>query len=158
MRYVMASKWSLTEHFVITDGSGAPRYDVRGNLGLGHRLTLRDQSGQELAEIKKHLMTTAHEIVVGGRRAAEIHHAGFFGDHYDIDSSFGRLTAKGHFGGWDYAIHLGHQQVARISRELALHEKFQVDIADGADDVFLLAVVLAIDAIHREREQHGGPR
>ena len=156
MRYVMASKWSLTEHFVISDDSGTPRYDVRGNLGLGHRLALRDQSGQELAEIKKHLITTTHEILVGGHRAAEIHHAGFFGDHYDIDSSFGRLTAKGHFGGWDYTIHHGHRQVARVSRELALREKFHVDIADGADDVFLLAVVLAIDAIHREREQPAG--
>jgi hypothetical protein len=27
-------------------------------------------------------------------------------------------------------------------------------VADGADDVFILAVVLAIDAIHDEREQN----
>ncbi len=32
MRYVMSNKWSLTEHFVITDGAGNPCFDVRGNL------------------------------------------------------------------------------------------------------------------------------
>jgi len=159
MRYVMASKWGLTEHFVISDGSGAPVFDVRGNLGLTQHLSIRDQSGHELALIKKHMMTTAHEIMLGGQRAAEIHHGGFFGDHYDIDSSFGRLTAKGSFTGWDYTISHGHQPVARVSRELAFREKFLVDTADGVNDVFILAVVLAIDAIHDERrsdEHHGG--
>jgi uncharacterized protein YxjI len=151
MRYVMASKWSLSEHFVIHDGSGGAVFDVRGNIGFGNRLSFRDQSGHELAEIKKHLLTTKHEILVGGKHAAEVHHAGIFGDHYDIDSSFGRLTAKGHFSGWDYTIHHGHQRVAKISRELALREKFSIDIADGMNDVFILAVVLAIDAIHDER-------
>src|ERR1700687_3890810 len=66
MRYVMSNKWSLTEHFVITDDSGNPRFDVRGNLGLTQRLTFRDESGQEVAEIRKHLMTTTHDILIGG--------------------------------------------------------------------------------------------
>jgi uncharacterized protein YxjI len=153
MRYVLADKWSLTEHFLITDASGNPQYEVRGNLGLTQRLSFRDGRGQELAEIKKHVMTTTHEIIVGGQRAAEVRHTGFFGDHYDIDSSFGRLSAKGSFTGWNYSIDRGHEPVARVSRELALREKFLVDIADGVNDVFILAVVLAIDAIHDERRQ-----
>jgi hypothetical protein len=45
--------------------------------------------------------------------------------------------------------------VARISRQLAFREKFAVDIADGANDVFILAIVLAIDAIHDERRDRG---
>jgi len=156
MRYVIAEKWGLTEHFVIEDGGGAPLIEVRGNLGLGHHLTLRDQSHTELAEIKKHLATTRHEILVGGRKAAEVHHAGVFGDKYDIDSSFGRLTARGHFAGRDYTIHQGHHEVAKVWKKLSLREKFGVDIADGTEDVFILAVVLAIDEIHHEleREEH----
>ncbi|HEX9032167.1 MAG TPA: hypothetical protein VF834_10005 [Streptosporangiaceae bacterium] len=150
----MASKWSLTEHFVISDASGAPQFDVRGNLGLTQRLTIRDQAGRELAEIKKHLMSTRHDILVGGSKVAEVHHTGFFGDHYDIDSSFGQLSARGSFTGWDYTISSGHHQVARISRELSLREKFQVDVADGVNEVFILAIVLAIDAIHDERRQN----
>lgn len=153
MRYVIHAKWSLTEHFVISDHSGAPVFDVHGNLGLGHRLSFRDQSGHELAQIKKHLLTTRHEILVGGESVAEVHHTGIFGDHYEIDSSFGRLTAKGHFAGWDYSVsHQGHK-IATISRELALREKFGVEIARGFNDAFILAVVLAIDEIHEERRE-----
>jgi len=153
MRYVMSSKWSLVEHFIITDDSGSPIFDVRGNLGLSQRLTLRDQSGRELAEIKKHLMSTGHDILMGGQCVAEVRHEGFFGEHYEIDSSFGRLTAKGSFTGWDYSISERGQQIATISRELALREKFSVDIVGGVNDVFVLAVVLTIDAIHDERRR-----
>lgn len=158
MRYQIASKWSLIEHFVITDGSGTPRFDVRGRLSLGQRLSLCDQTGQELAEIRKHMMTTKHDIIVGGQRVAEVHHEGFFGEHYEVDSQFGRISAKGHFSGWNYSMHQNGQLIATVSRELALREKFQVNIADNVNDVFVLAIVLAIDAIHDERRQqdHGG--
>src|SRR5258708_8537897 len=127
MRYVMASKWSLTEHFVITDESGSTRFAVRGNLGLTQHLSLRDHAGQELAEVKKHLMSTRHDILVGGQKVAEVRHAGFFGDHFDVDSSYGQLRAKGSFTGWDYTISNRHHQVASISCEVSLREECHVD-------------------------------
>src|SRR5690348_13751028 len=129
MRYVMSSKWSLTEHFEISDQSGSPVLDVRGKLGPKHRLVIHDRSGQEVAEIKKHLMSTAHEIFIGGQRVAEVKHEGFIGDHFEIKSSFGKLTAKGHFAGWDYEISEHHRRIAKVRRELSLREKFAVDIA-----------------------------
>jgi uncharacterized protein YxjI len=151
MRYVLSSKWSLTKHFVITDQGGSPIFDVHGNLGLRHRLSLCDQSGRVLAEISKHLLGTRYYIVMGGQSVAEVWHKGIFGQQYEIDSSFGRLTAKGSFAGWNYSISQDGRLIATISRELALRERFSVDIADGADDVFILAVMLAIDAIYEER-------
>ena len=153
MRYVLSNKWSLTEHFAITDESGSPCFDVRGNLGFTQRLSFRDTAGHEVGEISKHLMSTAHDILIGGERVAEVRHTGFFGEHYDINSAFGLFTAKGSFTGWQYSITLDGQIVATISRELAFREKFLVDIAAGMNDVFLLAVVLAIDAIHDERRE-----
>lgn len=153
MRYQIASKWSLIEHFAITDDSGNPVFDVRGNLGLTQHLTMRNSAGQEVAEIKKHLMTTKHDILVGGHKVAEVHHEGFFGEHYEVDSQFGRISAKGNFSGWHYSISQQGQPIAQVSRELALREKFRVEIADGANEAFVLAVVLTIDAIHAERQQ-----
>ncbi len=38
-----------------------------------------------------------------------------------------------------------------MSREFALREKFVVEIDDNVSQAFMLAVVLAIDAIHNER-------
>ena len=158
MRYVMSSKWSLTEHFEITDDAGNPRFDVRGNLGLTQRLTIRDPSGRELAEITKHLMTTGHDILLGGERVAQIRHTGLFGEHFEVESAFGEFSARGSFTGWDYSISQAGQTVATVSRQLAFREQFVVDTADGVNDVFILAIVLAIDAIHderRERNDHG---
>lgn len=128
-------------------------FDVHGNLGLTQHLSFRDQSGQELAEIKKSLLTTKHEILVSGQHVADVRHEGIFGEHYEIDSSIGQLTAKGSFGGWEYSISRAGQAIATISRHLSFREKFTVDVANGENDVFVLAVVMAIDAIHQERQQ-----
>jgi uncharacterized protein YxjI len=151
----MASKWSLMERFEITDAYGAPQFEARGHLG--RKITLHDASGREVADIRKHLVTDTHEVYVDGREAAKVRHAGIIGDHYDIESSFGRLTARGHFDGGDYNISQNGAPVASMVRKFSLREKFAVDIADGQNDVLLLAVVLAIEAIHEERrQQHGG--
>jgi uncharacterized protein YxjI len=93
MQYVMASKWSLLERFEITDASGAPQFEARGHLGS--QITLHDTHGQEVADIRKHLLSDTHEVYVGGQR---------------------------------------------------------VEVADNENQVFGLTVVLAIEAIHAERE------
>jgi uncharacterized protein YxjI len=156
MEYVMSSRWSLMERFEITDGGGTPQFEARGHLGS--QITLHDSYGQEVADIRKHLMTDTHEVYVGGQRAAQVRHAGIFGDKYDIESAFGYLNARGHFDGGDYTISRDGMPVARMVRQFSLREKFAVDVADNENHVFLLALVLAIEAIHDERrEQHGGP-
>jgi uncharacterized protein YxjI len=157
MEYVMSSRWSLMERFEITDPAGTPQFEARGHLGS--RITLHDYSGQEVADIRKHMLTDTHEVYVGGQRAAQVRHAGIFGDKYDIESAFGYLNARGHFDGGDYTISRDGTPVARMVRQFSLREKFAVDVADNENQVFLLALVLAIEAIHDERrEQHGaGP-
>jgi uncharacterized protein YxjI len=151
MEYVMSSRWSLLEHFEITDRSGTPQFDARGHLGS--RISLLDGSGQEVAEIRKHMLTDTHEIYLGGQRVAQVRHAGIFGDKYDIESSYGRLEARGHFDGGDYTVSRGGAPVARMVRQFSLREKFAVDVADHENQAFLLALILAIEAIHEERRQ-----
>jgi hypothetical protein len=41
-------------------------------------------------------------------------------------------------------------------RKFSLREKFAIDVADGENQAFLLALVLAIEAIHDERRQQRG--
>lgn len=155
MEYVMSSRWSLLERFEITDTAGTPRFEARGHLGS--RITLHDSSGQEVADIRKHLLTDTHEVYVAGQAAARVRHAGIFGDKYDIESVFGHLTARGHFDGGNYTVSRDGAPIARMLRQFSLREKFAVDVADDENQAFLLALVLAIEAIHDERrEQHRG--
>jgi uncharacterized protein YxjI len=157
MQYVMSSKWSLMERFEITDASGAPQFEARGHLGS--QITLHDTSGQEVADIRKHVFTDAHEVFVGGQQVARVRHAGIFGDKYDIESAYGILNARGRFAGGDYTVSRDGMAVARMVRQFSLREKFAVEVADQENQVFLLALVLAIEAIHDERarqEHHEG--
>ncbi len=151
MEYVMSSKWSLMERFEITDGSGAPQFEARGHLGS--QITLHDTRGQQVADIRKHIFTDTHEVYVAGQQVAQVRHAGIFGDRYDIESAYGVLNARGHFAGGDYTVSRGGMPVARMVRQFSLREKFAVDVADEENQVFLLALVLAIEAIHDERNQ-----
>jgi hypothetical protein len=43
--------------------------------------------------------------------------------------------------------------VASMVRQLSLREKFAIDIADGQNDALVLAVMLAVEAIHDRRRQ-----
>ena len=49
---------------------------------------------------------------------------------------------------------LYRQVVAQMARQFSFHEKFAVDIADSENPAFILAVLLAIEAIHDERENN----
>ena len=157
VHYTMSSKWALLERFEITDADGTPYLEARGHLRA--KITLHDTSGREVADIRKHMLSDAHEVYLGGQRAAHVRHAGFLGDHYDIETSYGPLRARGHFDGGDYTLDQGGKAVATMRRKLSLRERFAIDIADGQNDVLLLAVMLAIEAIHEERrQQQGGGR
>jgi uncharacterized protein YxjI len=151
MQYVLASKWSLMPRFEITDDSGAPQFEARGHFRS--QITLHDNAGQEVADIRKHAFSDKHEIFLGGQQAAQVRHAGIFGDKYDIESAFGIISARGHFAGGDYTLSRGGVPVARMVRKFSLREKFAIDVSDDENQVFFLAVVLAIEAIHAEREQ-----
>lgn len=146
----MSSRWSLLERFEITDASGMPRFEARGHFGS--QITLHDAAGQVVAEIRKHLFSDVHEIYLGGERVAQVRHAGFFGDRYEIATSYGQLTARGHFGG-DYTLNQDGMIVASMIRQFSLREKFAIEIADGQSDAMLLAIMLAIEAIHDERRE-----
>ena len=100
----------------------------------------------------------AHEraIVFGGRRIQSgpgIRHAraGVRGRPGGIDSNAGQFTAKGNFTGWEYSINDGGRLVATVSRERAVRDKFVVDIFADGDDIFVLALVLAISSIQDKR-------
>jgi uncharacterized protein YxjI len=154
MEYVMSSRWSLMERFEITDSSGAPQFEARGHLGS--QITLHDNHGQEVADIRKHVFGDTHEVYLNGQQVAQVRHAGIFGDRYDIASGLGMLTARGRFAGGDYTVSRDGTPVARMVRQFSLREKFAVEVADNENQAFLLALVLAIEAIHDERSDRAG--
>jgi uncharacterized protein YxjI len=150
MRFSMTKQWSLLERFDITDGQGTLAFQARGHFGAA--ISLHDPAGREVAAVTKHAFTDTHEINVAGERVAQVRHTGFFGDRYEIDSTHGVLTAQGRLLTGNFTLARDGQPVAQLDRQFSLRETFAIDIADTENPAFILAVLLAIEAIHDERQ------
>jgi uncharacterized protein YxjI len=160
MRYVIREKFfHLGEDSQITDESGQALYEVDGHvLSLHNTLVMRDMGGQEVATVKRELisLTPTYRIEQPGVGAAEIrkHFINLFGDHYTIDiPGPDDLEMEGDLFDHEYQIKRAGAVVASISKQwIALTATYGVETAPGEDDVLLLASVLALDlAEDRER-------
>jgi uncharacterized protein YxjI len=150
MRYLLSQKFSLFERFDVTDEAGSLAFEAKGHFGSG--ITLHDPSGRQVAGITKHVFTDTHEIEVNGERVAQVRHTGFFGDRYEVDTSYGVLTASGRWFSNNFMVQRDGTPVAEMVQKWGWGEKFALDIADSENAPLILAVMLALEAIHQERE------
>ena len=162
MRYVIRERFfRLGEDSDITDESGRPVFHVDGKvLTLRDRLVIRDPAGQEVANVHRKLIALrpTYEISVAGREVAEVRKHFFtpFRDSFTIDvPGPDDLEMEGSLLDHDFTIRRGDQVVATVSKHwLTIRDAYSVEVAEGEDDVLILASVLALDlAEDREREQ-----
>lgn len=153
MRYLISRQWSVLQDFNITAESGDLRYQVRGNFGLTQSLTITEPAGQRTAQITRTPFTTRHQVSIDGQQVAEVRHQFMGWNNCAIDSVSGQFVAQGSFLGWQFTISQAQQVVAQVSKQGILPTSFEVDTADGQDDLFLLCLILAIEQIHRERRR-----
>jgi len=143
----------MLQDFSITGESGDLRYQVRGNLGFTQSLTITEPGGGRTAQITRAPFTTRHQVIIDGRQVAEVRHQFLGWNNCIVDSAFGEYVAEGSFLGWQWTISQGQRVVASLSQQSMLPATFEVDTADGEDDLFLLCLVLSIEQIHRERKR-----
>jgi len=156
----------LGEDSEITDDQGRPVLHVDGKvLSLRDRLVLRDPEGNEVAQVHRKLVALrpTYEISVGGHEAAEVRKHFFtpFGDRFTIDiPGPGDLEMKGNLFDHEFTIRRGGQTVATVSKRwFTIRDTYAVEVADGEDDLVILASVLALDlAQDRERDQQRDER
>ena len=151
-QYLISRKWALTSRFAITDDMGTPRFEVQGRFGLTRKLSVYDTTGTEVAVISHQGLTRRYQILAGGQQSA-VCLRGFFGRRFEIASPAGLLEARGNFSGRQYSITRGGMPVAAVTQLRTFREQFAVEVSDGEDAVFMLAVVLAIETIREERRR-----
>src|SRR6266508_1356685 len=130
----------LGEDSDITEEQGRLVLHVDGKvLSLHDRLVLRDPDGREVAQVHRKLVALrpTYRITVGGEEAAEVRKHLF--------------TPFVH----EFTIDEGGRTVATVSKRwFSMRDTYAVDVAEGEDDLLVLASVLALDlAEDREREQ-----
>ena len=161
-RYLMKQKlFSLGDDFVIRDAEGRDAFFVDGKVfSLGNKLSFQDMDRNELAMIKQKLLSwgETYEIYREGTLAAVVKKAIFtlFHCRFTVDvPGPDDLVAEGNFTDHEYAFARGGQAVATVSKKwFSWADTYGVDIAEGEDDVLLLASTVVIDmACHQDREE-----
>ena len=160
MRYVMKQKiFTFGDDFVIRDESGTDRFIVDGKVfSIGAKLSFQNPEGHELAFIKQRLLSwgPTYEIYRNETLVAVVKKQlfTFFNCKFTVDvPGPDDLEASGNFTDHEYVLARGGQPVATISKQwFTWSDTYGVDIADGQDDVLILASTVVIDmACHTQQ-------
>jgi len=159
VRYVMRQKLlSWGDDYVIKDEAGHELYLVDGKaISWGGQLSFQDLDGRELAFIKQKMfkLSPTYEIHRAGELAAVVQKELFALLHHrftvDVPGP-DDLEAKGDFLDHEYVFTRGGREVATVSKRwFALADTYGVEVAEGEDDVLILASAVVVDqACHRD--------
>lgn len=162
MRYVMRQKlFSWGDDFTIKTEDGRDAFFVDGKaFSLGNQLSFQDMSGNELAFIRQKLLAwgPTYEICRQGEVQAVVKKSLFTFLHckFTVDvPGPDDLEATGNLTDHEYRFQRGGTTVAMVSKRwFSWSDTYGVDIADGQDDVLILAATVVIDmACHADRKQ-----
>ena len=159
MRYVMKQKLlSWGDDFVIKDESGRDAFYVDGKaFSLGNQLSFQDMQGVELASIRQTLLAwgPTYEIHGRGELKAVVKKALFTLLHcrFSVDvPGPDDLEARGDFTEHEYEFERAGRTVATVSKRwFAWTDTYGVDIAEGEDDLLILASSVVIDLSCHEK-------
>jgi uncharacterized protein YxjI len=153
MRYVLRQKLlSWGDDFTIRDAGGHDAYFVDGKaFSFGDQLSFRDMAGNELAYIKQRVFSwgPTYEITRGGEVVAVVKRElfSFFHHRFTVDvPGPDDLEAVGNLTDHEYEMRRGDRTVAVVSKRwFSWTDTYGVDVADGEDDVLILASAVVID-------------
>jgi uncharacterized protein YxjI len=149
------------DDFTIKDDAGNDAFLVDGRaFSIGHKLSFQDMSGDELAFIRQKLLSwgPSYEISRNGERVATVTKKLFtlFRCRFSVDvPGPDDLEAQGSFLDYDYKFTRGNKTAAEVSKRwFSLRDTYGVDIADGEDDVLILASTVVIDMVCHADKDH----
>lgn len=162
MRYIMRQKlFSWGDDFTIKTEDGRDAFFVDGKaFSLGNQLSFQDMNGSELAFIRQRLLAwgPTYEVYRGGEVQAVVKKAlfTFFRCTFTVDvPGPDDLEATGSLTDHEYRFERHGSTVATVSKRwFAWSDTYGVDIAQGEDDVLILAATVVIDmACHADRKR-----
>ena len=148
--YIKEKVFSWGDKFTVKDAYGEDKYIVEGEVfTFGKKLHVYDRSGREVAFIKQEVWSflPRYYVFCGDRQIAEIKKEfTFLFPRYTIDGLGWEID--GSFMAHDYQITKQGRKIVTISKEwMTWGDSYELDIADPADELVALAVVIAIDCV-----------
>ena len=155
VRYIMKQKlFCWGDNFIIKDDLGRDVFFVDGKaFSIGEQLSFQDMVGNELAFIRQKLLSwgATYEIYRGSELAAVVKNSLFTYRNckFTVDvPGPDDLEAEGDFLYHEYYFTRGGRIVAAVSKQWSsLTDSYVVEIADGEDDILILASTVVIDMV-----------
>lgn len=141
--------FSWFDSYDIYDEAGNTVFTVEGKLSWGHCLHILDAGGRHIGTVKERVLTflPQFELFEGDNYVGCIRKEfTFFRPRFTVDCN--GWEVQGELFEWDYEIHnASGGLVAVVSKEL-FHwsDTYVLEITDPASALYVLMVVLAIDA------------
>jgi len=155
MRYVMRQKLlSLADNFTIKNEQEQDVFLVKGKVfSFGDKLSFQDLAGNELVFIDQRLLnwSPTYELWKGEELLAVVKRELFSFIHHrftvDVPGP-NDLEAEGDFLDHEYTISRGGSVVATVSKRwFSWADTYGIEIADGEDDVLVLATAVVVDMV-----------
>jgi uncharacterized protein YxjI len=151
----------LGDDYTITDESGRECFVVDGAaFTIRDSTSFRDMQGRELCHIQKRLLSfgPTYEIERGGRTTVISKHLfTLFNCRFTVDvPGPNDLEASGNFTDHEYTFkNTSDETIAMVSKRwFTFTDTYGVDVADGQDDVLILAATVVIDlCCHGDRRR-----
>jgi len=158
-RYQMRQDlFRLGDDYTIRDASGRERYFVDGKaFTIGAKLSFQDMNGRELLWLKQSLFQwgKTFEIQRAGKTIALVRKKPFtfLKARFTVDvPGPDDLEAEGSLLDREYEFTRHGKRVAEVSKRwFDLGDTYGIDIADGEDDVLILAAAVVIDQCCHEK-------
>ena len=160
-RYQMQQKLvAFGDDFYIENEQGQRVFKVDGKvLRVRDTLKFRDMQGNELCQIQERMLRVKDTMEIegpGGETLAMVKKALItpLRDRWTVKIKGGPdLDVQGNILDHEYRIGEGRQKVAEVSKKwFRLRDTYGVEVAEGQDDVVILAVTVVIDMMaHPQR-------
>ncbi|MCX6929095.1 MAG: LURP-one-related family protein [Verrucomicrobia bacterium] len=153
--------FNLAADFTIKTQDGQDVFFVDGKaFSIGDKLSFQDMQGNELAFIRQKLLAwgPTYEIYRAGELSAVVkkHLFTLFRCRFTVDvPGLEDLEAEGNFLDMEYTFTRCSNVAATVSKRwFTWADTYGVDIADGEDDVLILASTVVIDMIcHSDKKR-----
>ena len=149
--YIQQKVFSGIDRFTVKDQEENDQYLVEGDFVQvgGKKLHIKDLSGEEVAMVQEKVLSLMPKFFVfrNGTQVAQIARKfALFGAKYSIEGP--GWDVKGKIFQHDYTIMSGGKEIVSLHKAwLSWGDSYELDIADDADEILALAVVLAIDMV-----------
>ena len=151
--YIKQKVFSWGDKFSIKDYNGFDKYYVEGEVfSWGHKLHVYNSGNSEVAFVKQKLLSwlPKFEVYINESLAVEVvKEFTFFKPKYTLQGT--NWTVDGDFWSHDYVIYSGGLAIASINKVwFSWGDSYELDIADGIDEILVVATVLAIDCVMQD--------